>query len=698
MSVLGFKKYFQDGFPDKTPLWKIFITLTLANALISYFPSPLWIKFVLGVLFVAGPLVLLVRSPALPPSQVQKAWDMDFFPNPSWILIGLAAVGGGFLRLSGLTTLSAWPTFDEGWVGLYVFKLFKKWNWDLLLSDNQIPPAHFWGQALFFRWWGPSLPHLWLFPALLSTGILVLGYWATRLYFSKSFSFFCLLFGVVNYWLLWSGRFSEPPADTAVLFECLALGALGMMWRALGKNQPGPWPFLSGMGVGMSAYASTVSIYGAAFMSLTALWAGWKAKEFRKPLWLGFGAGLCIVVPLLVYALRYGYGHYPASIWVTKDSGYYENHWMAPLSHISGVFWGARDWTLWGGLLNPVESALVFLGIAFTLKTRRSSLQNWLLLALVFFFLPGLFTNNYEPFRSVLTLPVLVVLTVVGLGWLLSECHAGMPRKLILSVVLASCAALNFYHLWGPYHQTWGVQGPGSSRFKAIENWRAFDELRSIQEKSGPGFVFTDFAMADDQLIIPTYPFNILENPKLSPRDAPWAAFLINAHFAPFLKRSLSECRWSWLSEHIAPAQGGLEMGVFLLTEKNMALLERWRKAQAVLRDALYETLDLKTPGSNDRALRLLKNQYSYFQGDRFLETVYWDKVQAYQMSAGNVPAAVKALQNGLRRGFRNDYFCLLLGGYLDQEGRKEEAGRAFAEAKALMKETDTKGLGWEFH
>jgi len=291
-----------------------------------------------------------------------------------------------------------------------------------------------------------------------------------------------------------------------------------------------------------------------------------------------------------------------------------------------------------------------------------------------------------------------VVLTVVGLGWLLSECPAGMPRKLILSFVLASCAALNLYHLWGPYHQTWGVQGPGSSRFKAIENWRAYDELRTIQQKNGPGYVFTDFAMADDQLIIPTYPFNVLENPNLSTRDAHWVAFLINAHFAPFIKQSLPECRWSWLSEHISPVQGGLEMGVFPLTENNMDLLERWRKAQAVLRDALYESLDLRTPDSNERAIRLLESQYSCFQGDRFLETVYWDKVQTYQMSAGNVPAAVESLQNGLQRGLRNDYFCLLLGGYLIKEGRGAASDRAFAEAKALKKETDTKGLGWEFH
>jgi 4-amino-4-deoxy-L-arabinose transferase-like glycosyltransferase len=70
------------------------------------------------------------------------------------------------------------------------YKLFKKWDWNLFLSGYQIPPAHFWGQALFFHVAEPSLSHLWLFPTFLSMGVLGLGYWAARQYFSKTFSFF----------------------------------------------------------------------------------------------------------------------------------------------------------------------------------------------------------------------------------------------------------------------------------------------------------------------------------------------------------------------------------------------------------------------------------------------------------------------------------------------------------------------------
>lgn len=92
MPGLGFKKYLKDGFPDKTPLWKIFVTLALANALISYFPAPLWIKFVLGLLFVAGPLIYLGLSPTPSASQVQKAWNMDFLPKPSCLLLALVTV------------------------------------------------------------------------------------------------------------------------------------------------------------------------------------------------------------------------------------------------------------------------------------------------------------------------------------------------------------------------------------------------------------------------------------------------------------------------------------------------------------------------------------------------------------------------------------------------------------------------------
>jgi 4-amino-4-deoxy-L-arabinose transferase-like glycosyltransferase len=668
--------------------WKVFFILVLANAVISFYPSPLWVKAVIGLIFILGPLTYLGFSTNLPASQTLNILNMDFFPSPSWVALGAVTALAVILRLAGLTSLSGWPNFDEGWVSFLSLKLSQKWDWSLLLSSQNQPPFYFWGEALFFRLFGPSLSSLWLYPALLSLAALPVGYWAAQRYFSKNFSFFCLLFGVVNYWLVWGGRLSEP-LNTVFPFECLALGILGVLLGAREKGKLGAWPLLLGIAAGLCAYTATLSFFGVALITLTVSWMGWKDTALRKPLWVGFGIGLLIVLPLIGCAFGMGYGHYIASLWVSKDSGYYENHWMAPLSHITAVFWGARDWTLWGGLLNPVESALVFLGLAFAAKTHQAPLQSWLLSAFVFFFLPGMFTNNFEPFRAFLLVPVLLVLMVMGLGWLMSECTTRFIRGAAAVALLALCGGLNLYHLWGPYHQTWGQLGPGSSRFKSIETWRAYDVLNEIQQKEGPGLIFSDFGLNTYYLIIPAYPFNALDNPQLG--KPKWAALVTNAQFAPYLSGVMPDCKWVWLSEHISSAQGGLELGIFPLTEQNTAIVERWKGAQVVLREALWETFDSSHPDPQGRALRLLQTNYSNFQGDPFLETLYWDHIQSTQLELGNTAGAVEALQKGLQLGYRNDYFYLWLGELLKQEGQGVESQRAFAEAKACVKGNGTK-------
>jgi hypothetical protein len=285
-----------------------------------------------------------------------------------------------------------------------------------------------------------------------------------------------------------------------------------------------------------------------------------------------------VVVPLVVTALTQTYGHYVSSLWFWKDSGYYENHWMAPLSHITGIFWGARDWTLWGGFLDPVEGALVFLGLIHAGRT-RSPLAKWLLAAFLFFISPGLLPNSFEPFRAILVAPILLCLMAIGSGWLLTELPA-RSRKTAIVLILALCAVLDLYHLWGPYHQTWGRQGPGCSRFKAIESWRAYDELRTMEEKEGPGLILDLSSRPDPLLRIAVHPFNVGEDPKFSLSRPRWFSLLADEGTGKRLRLSFDGGRWTWLSEHLKNPGSGLVLGLIPATPRNLAVLEKLRTDQ----------------------------------------------------------------------------------------------------------------------
>ena len=665
-------------------LWKIFGLLVLANTALAFLPAGLGVKALLGALFIVVPLFWLVGLGPLTDRQTRPIWNMDLVPAPSLTVWALVAAFALASRFTGLAGLSNWPTMDEDGTGFTSLRLFEKWDGSLLLGDIQMPPSYFWGQALFFHLFGPSLLSFWLFPAVVSILTLGLGYWAARAFFPPAFSFLCLGFGALNYWWIWAGRLSEP-IILVVPLECLAFGVWGRLLKAQGRNHLGIWPGVFGIVTGLCLYTSTLSLFLAAFLGILVLERGWSFPRDRKALYSGFTLGFMVALPLILAAVFHRYGRYPASLWFWKDSGYYENHWMAPLSHVTALFWGARDWTFWGGFLNPLEGALVFLGLAFCLKNPRSSPAKGLLAAFGFFLLPGLLTNNFEPFRSFLVSPLLLVFAVLGWGWLLS----GIPGKTwgrvaATAALSALCAGLNLYHLWGPYHQAWGEQGPLSSRFKDVELWRAYDQLEEIQKTQGPGFIYPGFdPLSGRSLRLAVYPFNADENPGERDFPARWFAVLTNAQFTPFLAKRFPGSRWIWLSEHLPAAHGGLELGVIPCSAAN-PVPPSWPKAHSVLKDVdllLDEGLPSDSAG---RALEVLQSNRADFEGDPFLQSVYWDKLQGLYAAQGKIAEAVEALRQAAHSGYPVASVYQWMAYRLKQENQDQQAEEAYQKAVQL--------------
>jgi len=575
---------------------------------------------------------------------------------------------------------------DESWIGGLALHRSEHWDGGLWISRYQLPPAHFWAQALLFRFMGVSLESLWLLPAILSVAGLALGYWAARKNFPAPFAGICLLASVADYWLLWGGRLSVGTADGVFPWECLVLGTLGLTLGKWKKGKSGIWPLLLGAATGLGPYVAIVCAFLALVVGATVLRAGWGEGKNRWKLWGPFAVGLLTLAPLLYAGFRQGWGNYPSSLWFAHGSPLYANHWEAPLSHLTALFWGAKDWTFWGGLLNPVASSLCFLGVLVAWKGRRSGLPQWFLWALAVFGLPGLLTNNFEPFREVLLLPLLIVLQVLGLSWLLSEVPQTRVRLAGATLLLSVGALLNLYHLWGPYREAWGVPGPLSSRFKPVESWRAYHLLRDMAEREGRGFIFTDFSLEPDPALrIACQPLNAIDTPPVLSHPVRWCALLANAPWVPGLIPMLPESQWYWLSENLRTEQGGLELGFVKLDGERPRFLAGWIKAQDDLREAGWILLEAKRTDPAGEAVSYLERHSPDFQGDPFLESVYWNKVQDLRAKRGDLPGALEALRRGIQEGFPNAFSYQKMGAILEWEGKTAEAQEAFRKARGMV-------------
>ena len=631
-------------------MWFILFLLVLANGIISFAPFPSGIKWLLGLSLLIAPLFLLAKS-FVDPVRIAPLLEMDFFQNVPFGLVGMTLVLGLAARFWNLTSLSGWPIGDEGCSVFFSMELLKKWDWNLLVGPIQIPPLYFWIQTLFFHLWEPSLNSLWMFSGLFSLVTLGLMYWALRQFFSPAFSLIGLLFSVFNYWFLLCGRVNEFMIVMVVPLECLTLGLMGMCLHYRKKSFH-PWqPFFLGVVTGLNFYVAAHSFLLAFWVAATIGWIG--IKERRPSLWAGFGAGFSLtIVPLALYAIRHHYGSYPMSLWFFKATSVYENRWIAPISNITGIFWGARDSTLWGGLLNPLESALVFLGVAFAVKARHLGFMRWLLASFACFMAPGLATNSIEHFRVVLLLPLLVVFLVIGLGWFLTEGLKPAFRGKALWLFLLMCGSVNLFHLFGPYHWALGFPGPVCSRTKSIESWRAYGQLAEIQKALGPGTVFFDFVpkATDSTLPLAVYPFDRGQNPKIQREPNHWVAILVNAQWQEALARRFPSSRWFYLSDHLPLTYGGMVLGVIPPAQIPPALLDQWSKAHEVCREVARYLIYSGTPETIRQALAEFADHYSLFQGDPLLESVYWSKVGNLRLQTGESAARSKPFRNCFKR------------------------------------------------
>jgi hypothetical protein len=633
-------------------LWIVFIISLLTNSVLSFYRfSPMTAIFI-GVALLAVPFAWLGVSGKFRSDDRVLRMDMGDVPGSLVVLLALGAI---LARLWQLTSLSGWPLADEGINAFFSMELLKSWNWKPLIGVSQHPAAFNWGEALVFKCLGPSLFSLWLYPALLSILTLGLIYWAARQFFDRSFALVCLMFSLFQYWLLWCGRLSE--ISLALPQEMLTLICAGWVLKHK-KGNPDRRYFLLGAALALNFYMATSSIALALFAAMAFFLFGFKERIEGTPSGrAGFLIGFFLILaPLVYFSMRQGYGKYVNSLWFFEPSSLYENAWIGPVSNVTGIFWGARDSSLWGGFLNPLETSLVFMGGYYAFQQRHSPLMRWTLVSSLVSLLPGLASSTIEHFRVILIVPFLLVFCALGLGCLLTETRETL-RGWLIGAVLILTMGLNLFHLFGPYHQAWGIPGPECSRFKSIEQWRAYDRLKEVSKTRGPGRVFFEFSlsMPDETIALAVCPFDAEQNPHLS---APkWVALITNAQWQDSLKRRFPKAEWIFLSEHLSMAEGGGLLGIIPSEELDERTLAKWEKAHEICHQVAAVFFHYPDKVRDQKIVDLLRENAKAFEEDRLLASIYWNKLEYFQSRDGNVKGAIEALRMGLKSGYRSFFF-----------------------------------------
>lgn len=667
--------------------WVFFSIFLLSNCLLSYFSLPLLIHRAFLWSGLLLPFVVAWITYAPPGNQAEPLFKDEFLPPiPKWIwvLVGLAAV---FMRFYKLTSLAYWPRFDEGMVDFYGLHVMEKGIDRFFFSSGQAPPLYIAWLGLNFKCWGSFLANSLFWPAFFSALTVPVAYQTARLYFSRSFSFICALLVAFSFWPWYAGRFSLHVA-VMPLAETWILGWMGrwLQTRDSGKSLRTAVILGAGLGlVGYAVYLHWVSVI--VVVALTVAWTGWRRSRLSV---VGFFLALGLsLIPFAILAFWKESHPYLHSVSLFGDSRPWMEKISLALSQTWLLFWGTPPpycsfQPVWGGFFNPILGSLVLLGLLETLHHRKAPLYQWLWGAGILWMIPGMLTIDWESFRIIPVLAVLIPLAALGVARL---ALGFSPRRsaLVLLLLLLPSVGLDLNHL-RVFHHLWDSPQAWQVNNKSIEKYRAYQTLKPKFLSEGPGLVFSDFGAGDcdPSLNLADYDFNPIVNPKLSFNKAAWAAVLVNVGYKPFLDNQFGPGVSYALSQGLPAPDGGQMLWVIPITEANRPAWERWvRAGQALLEvnDHYLQDISYVSGDLHQNVIPSLEKIHPLFQGDPFLETSYWEKMADYSMKAHEFTLSIANLEWAVRSGCPSAHLYYRLGVLCLGLQKTEEARNAFLKA-----------------
>ncbi len=622
--------------------WVLFVIFLAANSLLSYAGLPLQAQLWVGLLGLVLPfgLAFTQARSADPIFKKSESFDQKCFDPPAalWILFFFLLILTRFYRF---TTLPVWPLADEAQIGLLGIDQARHWHGNLLWCATRVEPMIFWVMGLYFKLFEPSFFSLRLLPALFSIAVPLAGYWAARQCFSKLTSFLFAWLMAFSFGELTLSRFLST-VMLVPLFQCLVLVFLG---KLLSQAKPA-WKTLIGLsllaGIGFYTWTNWISVWLAIAAVLFFYFFLEKPKNAG-----GFAlftlVTLAVILPLIFARLEPGGMNH-----ITQVGGF--PSWRILFLYLRGIFWDGLSsfpyGSNWGGIFNPILDSLLLMGILYLLQTAN---RKWILFVSACAFFPLLLaalTWSVELYRILPLLTLFTFLAALGIRALMP----GGSRLRSLGVI-ALCLfgsfgldADNFI-----FHYSDFQNNPGAQKWRSLEHLHAFQIMEKLSEQTGPLYVFSEFLTDYDDrtLNIVDYPIDALQNPRLSQSHPQWAVLLDHIDYAPYLMKRFPGMKYEQLAKDNS-------LGLFLIPAAQIAPgdLKAWIEA-----DRVYRQVDLNIKNKNPlfpwgKFTEQFAGLKSFDTGDRFLNSVFWEKTASFKVMAGNFIDAAKAYGKASQTGY----------------------------------------------
>jgi hypothetical protein len=628
--------------------------LFLADCLLTFLwidPAWRWALFLVGMVL---PLVLFARRESPAPG-AKGPWETEFLSlPPAWVLLGLLLLALG-LRFYRIDSLFLWPTGDEGLIGEAAWEASLRWDGRFFHTAGQNPPLFVWLCALFWRVSGDPFLVLWGPAALVSCWTLLAGHLALREFTSRSFAWTFTGLLAFSFWPLTLGRRCLPavlpPLGEFILLFCL----VRFLKAPSGKKVP--WAFLAGACAGAQSltYVSWPVVFLAAvglFLLIVRTLPGGRTKVIT-PFVLGSLLGL---LPFILAFHEEGYGQHIQALGHQTEHYRYggvgeriHRYGEALLFRLPGTL-ADEELGKPGGLLNPILGPFFLLGLVGVWRRRRDPYLLALGACLFWFLLPGVLSLNLQTFRVVQLLPLLLAVTVLGIG----RCVEALPRKgprWVLAAVLALSCVLDIGRLMGSHSGAQADPGQLALQGKSSARYRAHQEWKEWSKRLGPGIVLGEWDLwADRTLGLLTLPFNACRNPVLREEDARWSGILVDARYGTHLRKAFPRAEWKVLEGDLSGAT--FLMGTFAVGAGDRARVLAWARADRAFRNVNWAVDHVLDKDVLERMERAIREDHPWVAGDPLLESLYWEKVaEFYYYHGGKLEEHLKALEFAVGRG-----------------------------------------------
>jgi hypothetical protein len=620
---------------DPRAAWGFFLLFTLVHSLLAYGSLPLIWELWVGLLGWVLPLALACSLGPVPTDLPLKKE-----PHP-WVWLSVALLGGALVRLWSLSDFFRFPLHDEIINAYFAQHLGDHWTWRPFFYWSQLPPLYIWGLALMDKVFGASPWTLWGWPALLSFLSIPIYYAAARLFFRGWVPVLFAFLMACSFWPVFVGRFSHQ-ANALVLLESLCFLAWGKLHVAQTPRERSVAALCLGAALGVGFYTYFAwPLVAFLFFSTFAWRAFTRPKEGTRDLfWTGAATGL-VLLPLVVGAMRQGYGSYLSSLLpghVNPDNVGPEDL-SQKLLYVTTFLWGGlkshfayNPW--WGGFLNPILGSLFSLGILDLFGRRKEPFARWMFFAFALLFFPILLANNTNWFHVAPLLPWFLLVTAMG-GVLLWN-STPSPGRWLATIPLV------FLSLGSDQVNLAKTRDYVNQHQVSPPLLKAFQVLKEKADQEGPGLIFPLFnsSVADVRLATMVHPFNRAENPG----EARWAAVWTSRRDQPLVDKLFSGTRVLELTNG-TPLRLSDEMLVFIpVIEINRERLDLWTRAHQELDGFVWSQLNCpRHSPRSDLLEQMLMASKGHFQKDPILAMSLWELVSQAFVESGDPPMALRA-------------------------------------------------------